>query len=106
MQEFEFCGGQAHLLRLAQKTMPGHVQNKRSKQNVSAFATRRSRQAPCSWRPPHQRTQPRQQLARTKRLGHVVVGAHLQSNHPVRFFAASGQHEDGHRPLCLDAADE
>src|SRR5262249_53655329 len=34
-------------------------------------------------------------LAGVKWLGHVVVGAHLQANHPVRGVIAGGEQQDG-----------
>jgi hypothetical protein len=42
----------------------------------------------------------RDQLARPERLGHVVVGAHLETDHDVRFLALGGQHHD-RRPARL-----
>ena len=37
----------------------------------------------------------RHQLARLERLGHVVVGTHLQAQHAVVGVAARGEHDDG-----------
>ena len=36
----------------------------------------------------------RDQLAAAERLGQVVVGSHLQSDHPVHLVALGGQHDD------------
>ena len=36
------------------------------------------------------------QLPRSKGLGNVIVGAHLQAEHAVVFRGASGQEDDGH----------
>jgi hypothetical protein len=40
--------------------------------------------------PPHQRLDPRQQLARRERLGQIVVGAHLEADDAVERIAARG----------------
>ena len=37
---------------------------------------------------------PRQQLPRLERLGDIVVGAHLESDHPVHHVAGRGHHDD------------
>ena len=36
----------------------------------------------------------RDQLAAAERLGQVIVGAHLQSDHPVHLVALGGEHDD------------
>ena len=40
---------------------------------------------------------PRHQLARTERLGDIVVAAHFQSQNTVDFLVAGRQEEDRHR---------
>ena len=47
------------------------------------------------------RADARQQLARAEGLGEVVIGAELESHHPVGFLAHAG--EDDHRDLRLGA---
>src|SRR5229473_8368509 len=42
-----------------------------------------------------QRFDARQQFARAERLGHVIVGTHLQAHNTIGFFAARGEHENG-----------
>ena len=44
----------------------------------------------------HVRADPREQLARRERLGDVVVGADLEAEHAIGFFAARGHHDDRH----------
>src|SRR5271154_1472498 len=41
----------------------------------------------------------RQQLARTKWFGQIVVGAELQPHDPIRFFAHACEHDDRYRRL-------
>jgi tripartite-type tricarboxylate transporter receptor subunit TctC len=45
----------------------------------------------------------REQLARAERLGEVVVGAELEAHHPVGFFAAAGEHDDGNLGFVAQA---
>src|SRR5256885_5015352 len=52
-------------------------------------------------RPPQDRPDPRRDLARRERLEHVVVGADLQADHPVRLLVAAG--EDDHRDVAARA---
>ena len=51
--------------------------------------------------PAQHRLDPRQQLARVERLGHVVVGAELEPDHPVGLLGHRGQHDD--RQVALRA---
>ncbi len=53
--------------------------------------------------PAQQRVDTRDQLAHAERLRHVVVGADGEADQKVCFAVASGQHEDGHRAVVLDA---
>ncbi len=46
----------------------------------------------------------RHQLARLERLGHVVVGAKLESDHAVHHVAARGQHDDRDVAFLADLA--
>ena len=63
-----------------------------SAQRLGAGGARRPR------RPAQHRLHPQHQLARRERLGHVVVGAELQAEHPVGLLAERGQHDDRQRP--------
>ncbi|CAB3787798.1 hypothetical protein LMG27177_02293 [Paraburkholderia fynbosensis] len=42
------------------------------------------------------RADPREQLTRGKRLGQIVVGAHFQTEDPIGFLVAGGEHQHGH----------
>ena len=52
--------------------------------------------------PPQQRPDPRHQLARRERLGHVVVGADAEPDEHVRLVVARREHQHRHRPVALD----
>jgi hypothetical protein len=57
-------------------------------------------------RAPERRSQPRDELIRAKRLGHVVVGAGVECPYLLFLFADRGQHDDRHvAPLADGAAD-
>ena len=45
-------------------------------------------------------TDPRRQDFSAERFGHVVVCAHFQTDHDIRFIAFGGQHDDGNL-LCI-----
>src|SRR5207247_8909650 len=54
---------------------------------------------------PQHRANPRQELAQAEGLGHVVIGAQLQSLDAIGFLAAGGQHDDGNvEPLGAQLA--
>ncbi len=61
---------------------------------LSGTVPQRLRRAGRPLRPPQQRGHPRDELLRTERLGHVVVGAQLQAAHAVGLLAARGEHDD------------
>ena len=52
--------------------------------------------------PPQDRVDPEHELARAERLGHVVVGAALEPDHPVGLGAEGGQHD--HRQVVAAGA--
>ena len=94
--------------------MPGCASRKRSRSNSRpvraqrlAAAVRRVAglvdhqvavdQPPRSHRcrdPAEHRVDAQRELARAERLGHVVVGADLEADHPVGLLAQRGQHDD------------
>jgi hypothetical protein len=47
-----------------------------------------------------------QQLPRVERLRHVVIGAELQADNPVRLLAHGSQHDDRHIGLAAQPAGE
>ena len=48
----------------------------------------------CGTDPAEQGPDPRRELNRAERLGHIIVRPGLQAADPVRFLAAGGQHDD------------
>ena len=87
-QQVELIGGHRARLAVDPHHAPAAIQLEAPE--AKRCRTARGRQR----RPPQDRPQPGQQLARLERLGQVVIGAKLQTDNAIKRVALCRQHQD------------
>ena len=98
-QQVEFHGSQRQRLRAESGRAGVEIQLQRS----AADLVRRCRRLHRPGGTAQHRPKARQQLARRKGLGQIIVGTDFQPHNAVGFVAAGGQHQDGHVTAGADA---
>ncbi len=91
-EEIEFAALQLQRRRAAQRPMRSNVHQQVAGRQLQWRLADRGAHV----RAAQLRFDPRQQLVHAERLGQIVVGADLQSDHLVDFLVTRGQHQDRH----------